>query len=68
MVLQLLAKCPTCSQTLQLELSDADKMKQCQKCARLFHVPDLEHLKKAMEVIDNAKTSVFVDQDGNMYG
>jgi len=65
---QILAKCPTCNQVLQLKLSDADKMKRCQKCARLFHVPDLEHLKKAMEVIGQANTSVFVDQDGNMYG
>ena len=66
--MQLLAKCPACSQILQLELSDADKVKWCQKCGRPFHVPDLERLKKAMEVIGNAQTSVFVDQDGNMYG
>ena len=66
--MQILAKCPTCNQILELELSDADKMKRCQKCDRLFHVPDLDHLKKAMAVIGQANTSVFVDQDGNMYG
>ena len=66
--MQILAKCPKCSQTLQLSVDAADKRIRCDKCFRLFKVPDLGHMKKAMEVIEKANGSVYVDQEGNIYG
>ena len=66
--MQILAKCPKCAQTLPLTIAEADKRIKCPKCYRLFKVPDLEHMKKAMKVIKNANSNIFVDQDGNIYG
>jgi DNA-directed RNA polymerase subunit RPC12/RpoP len=66
--MQILAKCPKCGQILQLSLEAADRRITCPKCYSLFKVPDLEHLEKALEVIKDAGGTVFVDQDGNVYG
>ena len=67
-MMQILAKCPRCVNTLQLSLDAADKRKRCPKCFKLFKVPSLEHLEKAMRVIEATNSSVYVDQDGNIYG
>lgn len=66
--MQLLAKCPKCSVVLELKLSDADKRKHCPQCGRLFSVPDLEHLKKALSILKEAGSTVYVDEKGRMYG
>jgi len=66
--MQILAKCPKCGQILQLSLEAADRRITCPKCYSLFKVPDIEHLEKALEVIKDAGGTVFVDQDGNVYG
>ena len=66
--MQILAKCPRCGQILQLSLEAADRRITCPQCCGLFKVPDLEHLQKAMDVIKNAGCTVFVDEDGNVYG
>lgn len=65
--MQMLAQCPRCSQTLMLSLSAADRRLRCPTCGRMFKVPPLEQLSKAMEVIKNAKGTVFVDENGNTY-
>ena len=65
--MQMLAQCPKCSQTLMLSLSAADRRLRCPECGRMFKVPPLEQLSKAMEVIKNAKGTVFVDENGNTY-
>jgi uncharacterized paraquat-inducible protein A len=66
--MQLLAKCPGCSVTLELSLSDADKRKRCGRCGRLFSVPDLEHLQKALAVLRQARSPIYVDEKGRFYG
>ena len=66
--MQILAKCPRCGQILQFDSSAADKRKRCPKCMRLFKVPALDHLKKATKVIEDANTTIFVDEDGKKYG
>ena len=66
--MQILAKCPRCGQILQLSLSAADRRLTCPRCRGLFKVPEPAYLEKAMEVLKNAEGTVFVDQDGNVYG
>ncbi|MHC5060383.1 MAG: hypothetical protein ACYTFK_04780 [Planctomycetota bacterium] len=66
--MQILAKCPRCGQKLQLRLAAADRRITCPRCWRLFKVPDLNHLQKALSVIKSAGGTVYVDQDGNVYG
>jgi uncharacterized C2H2 Zn-finger protein len=66
--MQILAKCPRCGQILQLSPAAADRRITCPRCYRLFKVPDLAHLQKAMRIIKTAGGQVFVDQDGNVFG
>ena len=66
--MQIHAKCPQCGQVLQLNLNAADKRITCSGCAGIFKVPDLDHLRKAVKVIKDANSAVFVDLDGNIYG
>ena len=66
--MQILAKCPKCNQHLQLSFDAADRRITCPKCGTLFKVPDLNSLNKALSVVKNTQTSVFVDENGNLYG
>ena len=66
--MELLAKCPRCGEVIHLKLGDADKRKRCPKCGSIFKVPDIDHLQEALKVIQKAKTSIYVDQDGKSYG
>jgi uncharacterized paraquat-inducible protein A len=53
---------------MELTLEDADKRKRCLRCGRLFKVPQPEHLQKALAMLDQAHTKVYVDEKGNLYG
>ena len=66
--MQIIAQCPACSSTWQLENSAADRRIKCHKCGRLFKVPKLEELPKATKMIKQAKGTIYVDEDGKTYG
>ncbi len=66
--MKLLAQCPVCRMTMELSMNDADKRIRCQRCRRLFKVPDMEKMKTAMERLAGAASDVFVDEQGNVYG
>lgn len=66
--MRLLARCPRCGREMELALADADKRKQCRRCGRLFKVPQPEHLQKALSLLEQARTRVYVDEKGNLYG
>lgn len=66
--MRLLARCPDCGVAMRLSVEDADKRKRCKNCGRLFKVPALEQLQKAIEQIRQAHTRVYVDEKGNVYG
>ena len=40
----------------------------CPACGRMFKVPTLDGLQKALSVADAAKGAIYVDEDGNVYG
>jgi hypothetical protein len=66
--MKIIAKCPACGCSWQLENSAADRRVKCPHCSRLFKVPKLEELPKATKMIQQAKGTIYVDQDGNTYG
>lgn len=66
--MQILAKCPQCGHVLKLSISAADRRLRCVSCGRMFKVPPLGRLNKALDVIKDATSSVYVDEEGNMYG
>ena len=66
--MKLLAKCPECTHSLSLDADMADKRVRCPQCNRMFKVPDMENLDKAVNIIRKAKSQIHVDQDGKIYG
>lgn len=66
--MEIIAKCPGCKQASRLESRAVDKRIRCPRCARLFKVPDLDELNKAVEIIRNAKGPIYVDEEGEIYG
>lgn len=66
--MKLLAKCPVCGVTLELTADDADKRIRCRRCRRLFKVPELDKLHRALDLLQNAAGDMYVDEQGNVYG
>jgi hypothetical protein len=51
-----------------LDGASADRRVRCPGCGRLFKVPALADVPKATKIIDEAKGSLFVDEEGKTYG
>ena len=66
--MQIIAQCPACGSAWQLENNAADRRIKCRKCGRLFKVPKLEELPKATKTIQQAKSNIYVDEEGKTYG
>lgn len=66
--MEIIAQCPACGSTWQLEDIAADRRIKCRKCGRLFKVPKLQELPKATKMIKQAKGKIYVDEDGKTYG
>ena len=66
--MEIIAQCPSCGNVWLLDSSATDRRIRCRKCRRLFKVPSLDEVPKAVKVIKQAKGSIYVDQDGKTYG
>jgi phage FluMu protein Com len=67
-LMQIIARCPGCANNWLLDAGAADRRTRCPKCHRLFKIPKLDEVPKAIKVIKQAKGSVYVDQNGKTYG
>ncbi|MHC4158177.1 MAG: hypothetical protein ACYSSO_03770 [Planctomycetota bacterium] len=66
--MQIIAQCPGCAKAQLLNDGAADKRIRCPQCHRLFKVPKLEDVPKAVKIIKQAKGTIYVDQNGKTYG
>lgn len=66
--MQIIALCPKCGTPWLLEESAADRRIKCHKCCKLFKVPKLEDVPKAIKVIKQSKGTIYVDETGKTYG
>jgi uncharacterized Zn finger protein len=66
--MQIIAQCPGCGRTQLLDGTAADRRIRCRKCARLFKIPKLNEVPKAIKVIKRAKSNLYVDEEGKSYG
>ena len=66
--MQIIAKCPKCGNNWILDSSAADRRITCRECRKLFRVPKLDDVPKAVEVIKEAKGTIYVDEAGKTYG
>ena len=66
--MQIIAQCPKCGNSWLLGADAADRRVRCQNWRRLFKVPKLDEIPKAVRVIENSKGTIYVDQNGKTYG
>jgi hypothetical protein len=66
--MQIIAQCPGCGCTWLLDSSAADRRIRCERCRRLFKVPKLADVPKAVRIIKQATGTIYVDEDGKTYG
>jgi hypothetical protein len=67
-LMQIIAQCPRCGYCFLLDGTAADRRIKCLNCHRLFKVPKLEEVPKAVKIIKQAKGTIYVDEDGKTYG
>jgi predicted Zn finger-like uncharacterized protein len=67
-LMQIIAQCPRCGTAWLLDSSAADRRIRCPKCGRLFKVPKLDEVPKAVKVIKQARGTIYVDEAGKTYG
>lgn len=61
------AKCPRCLLSQDFALEKAGKRVRCAACRKIFKIPTVEVLSKALDIVESAAGTVYVDQDGNVY-
>ena len=66
--MEIIAQCPSCGCSWKLENSAADRRIKCRKCGKLFKVPKLEEVPKATKMIRQSKGTIYVDENGKIYG
>ena len=66
--MQIITKCPQCGNDWTLDSDAADRRVRCRKCGRLFKVPQLDEVPKAVKLIKQAKGTVHADGSGKTYG
>jgi hypothetical protein len=66
--MQIISQCPFCDYSWLLDDSAADRRIRCEKCHKLFKVPNLEDVPKAAKTIKESKGTVYVDESGRTYG
>ena len=66
--MQIIAKCPVCGHSWILDADAADRRIKCRRCSRLFKVPKLEEVSKAVKIVKQTKGTIYVDKNGKTYG
>ncbi|MDD5133937.1 MAG: hypothetical protein PHP01_00820 [Phycisphaerae bacterium] len=66
--MNLLIKCPSCCRNFAADGTVADKRVKCTLCGRLFKVPNTNEYGKAEKIINSSKTTLYVDQKGQIFG
>ncbi len=66
--MHIIAQCPRCGRRWWLDAVAADRRIRCRKCFTLLKVPDLTEIPDAAEIISQARSEVYVDDTGRIYG
>lgn len=66
--MHIIAKCPHCHFRWWLDSSAADRRVRCRKCRTLLKVPDLKEVPDAVNVLSDARSDVYVDDAGKLFG
>jgi hypothetical protein len=66
--MHIIAKCPRCSYRWWLDAAAADRRIRCRKCFTLLKVPHLTEVPDAIDIIDQARSELYVDDAGRTFG
>ena len=66
--MNIIAQCPKCQYSFLLDVEAADRRLRCTNCHRLFKIPKLQDMPRAVKIIENANGKIYVDQNGKTYG
>ena len=66
--MQIIAQCPECGASWLLDSAAADRRIKCHNCSRKFKVPGVDEMGKAVEIINESESSLYVDKSGKIYG
>jgi hypothetical protein len=66
--MHIIAQCPRCGYRWWLDAAAADRRLRCRKCFVLLKVPDLTEVADAADVINHARSELYVDDTGRTYG
>ena len=66
--MHIIARCPRCGYRWWLGGSAVDRRFRCRKCSMLLKVPDLTEVPDAAGVIEQARSDVYVDDTGKLFG
>ena len=64
----IIAQCPHCGSRWRLDASAVDRRIRCRRCHALLKVPDLTEVPDAAKVISQARSDVYVDDTGKLFG
>lgn len=66
--MHIIARCPRCGYRWWLDGAAADRRLRCRKCFTLLKVPHLAEVPGAAEVVSQARSEVYVDDTGKLFG
>ena len=66
--MQIIVQCPRCGYRWRLEAAAADRRVRCRKCLLLLKVPDLTEVPNATDIINQAESELYVDDNGKVFG
>ena len=66
--MEIIAQCPACNASWLLDEISQDKRIKCKKCGKIFRVPKVEELPNAKNIIRDAKSIIYVDEKGRLFG
>jgi len=66
--MQIIASCPKCANRVSLGADAADRRIRCPRCNWLLRIPKLEDLPEALRTVEQAKGTIYVDEEGKIYG
>ncbi|MCD4831042.1 MAG: hypothetical protein K8R02_04440 [Anaerohalosphaeraceae bacterium] len=66
--MQILAKCPNCRNNWLLDAQACDRRVPCPSCKKLFKVPKLAENIEAVKLINQSRSTAYIDMNGKTYG
>ncbi len=66
--MKIMVRCPKCGNIWLYDKQAADRRITCPKCRKLFKIPEIQNDRPGLDIIKMSRGSVFVDENGNIYG